>query len=251
MGDSAREGNQESERGIYKEATPAKARCRRLMVCGAPARRETQALWRSRKYPHSTSFPTSHGIGSFQVVEEGWLVRWRKFVLGRGARRYHAPGEMDNWPLLVGPNSPRKVSGPCCDSKMKLFSRRVWSLGMPCAVKGKRPKRSGCEACGGFRGWSRWMLVLSCKFTAATVLRPLLRFGDVHHVSLIHSSSLRSHASYVCHFAFGGSHGLPPVARNNYESQACATVSFRGEQGPELWPRTILIALRRSFLTYL
>ncbi|CAM9339819.1 unnamed protein product, partial [Laminaria digitata] len=35
------------------------------------------------------------------VVEEGWLVRWRKFVLGRGARRYHAPGEIDNWSLLL------------------------------------------------------------------------------------------------------------------------------------------------------
>lgn len=69
------------------------------------------------------AFSTLHGYGDtssnpfpapflVQVVEEGWLVRWRKFVLGRGARRYHAPGEMDNRPLLVGPSTPRKVSEP-------------------------------------------------------------------------------------------------------------------------------------------
>lgn len=62
---------------------------------------------------HVQPAPT-HSHASFvfdrQVVEEGWLVRWRKFVLGRGARRYHAPGEMDNRSLLRANNeNARKV----------------------------------------------------------------------------------------------------------------------------------------------
>lgn len=48
--------------------------------------------------------------GRRQVVEEDWLVRWTKFVLGRGARRYHAPGEIDNRSLLDAPNKARKVN---------------------------------------------------------------------------------------------------------------------------------------------
>eukprot|EP00635_Sarcinochrysidales_sp_CCMP3193_P000343 CAMPEP_0118917576 /NCGR_PEP_ID=MMETSP1166-20130328/17404_1 /TAXON_ID=1104430 /ORGANISM="Chrysoreinhardia sp, Strain CCMP3193" /LENGTH=968 /DNA_ID=CAMNT_0006857767 /DNA_START=53 /DNA_END=2959 /DNA_ORIENTATION=+ len=37
----------------------------------------------------------------WHVVEEGWLKRWRKFVLGRAARRYEPPGPITNELLLV------------------------------------------------------------------------------------------------------------------------------------------------------
>jgi hypothetical protein len=39
--------------------------------------------------------------GSFwQVVDEKWLVKWRRFVSGRGARRYLPPGPITNDVLL-------------------------------------------------------------------------------------------------------------------------------------------------------
>lgn len=37
----------------------------------------------------------------WHMVEETWLKRWRKFVLGRGARRYEPPGPITNELLLL------------------------------------------------------------------------------------------------------------------------------------------------------
>ena len=42
----------------------------------------------------------------WHLVEEGWLKRWRKFVLGRAARRYEPPGPITNELLLV----PRDIT---------------------------------------------------------------------------------------------------------------------------------------------
>lgn len=28
----------------------------------------------------------------WHMIDEGWLKKWRKFVMGRGARRYFPPG---------------------------------------------------------------------------------------------------------------------------------------------------------------
>ncbi|CAM9595224.1 unnamed protein product, partial [Discosporangium mesarthrocarpum] len=36
----------------------------------------------------------------WQAVEESWLVKWRKFVLSQGARRYLPPGRINNLTLL-------------------------------------------------------------------------------------------------------------------------------------------------------
>lgn len=38
---------------------------------------------------------------AWHMVEETWLKRWRKFVLGRGARRYEPPGPITNELLLI------------------------------------------------------------------------------------------------------------------------------------------------------
>lgn len=38
---------------------------------------------------------------AWHMVEETWLKRWRKFVLGRGARRYEPPGPITNELLLL------------------------------------------------------------------------------------------------------------------------------------------------------
>ena len=40
-------------------------------------------------------------------------MRWRRFVLGRGARRYHAPGEIDNWSLLSSPRDKSETPLDC------------------------------------------------------------------------------------------------------------------------------------------
>ncbi|CAM9136528.1 unnamed protein product, partial [Ectocarpus sp. 4 AP-2014] len=61
----------------------------------------------------------------WQVVEEDWLVRWTKFVLGRGARRYHAPGEIDNRSLLDAPNKARK--GLVLGEDYRLVNYNVWT----------------------------------------------------------------------------------------------------------------------------
>ena len=40
--------------------------------------------------------------GSYwQVVDEKWLVKWRRFVSGRGARRYLPPCAITNQNLMV------------------------------------------------------------------------------------------------------------------------------------------------------
>lgn len=36
----------------------------------------------------------------WHIVDEVWLIRWRKFVMGRGARRYMPPGKITNFRLL-------------------------------------------------------------------------------------------------------------------------------------------------------
>ncbi|CAM9466034.1 unnamed protein product [Ectocarpus sp. 12 AP-2014] len=61
----------------------------------------------------------------WQVVDEDWLVRWTKFVLGRGARRYHAPGEIDNRSLLDAPNKARK--GLVLGEDYRLVNYNVWT----------------------------------------------------------------------------------------------------------------------------
>merc|ERR1719240_1725373 len=44
---------------------------------------------------------TSQVSGSvWHMVDEFWLKRWRKFVLGRAARRYEPPGPITNEHLL-------------------------------------------------------------------------------------------------------------------------------------------------------
>uniref|UniRef100_A0A7S3JQL3 PX domain-containing protein n=1 Tax=Aureoumbra lagunensis TaxID=44058 RepID=A0A7S3JQL3_9STRA len=43
---------------------------------------------------------------AWHMIEEGWLKRWRKFILGRAARRYDPPGPITNELLLV----PRDVA---------------------------------------------------------------------------------------------------------------------------------------------
>ena len=37
----------------------------------------------------------------WHMVNEPWLVKWRRFVLGRGARRYLPPGSIENSQLLA------------------------------------------------------------------------------------------------------------------------------------------------------
>jgi hypothetical protein len=37
---------------------------------------------------------------AYHLIDEGWLVKWRKFVMGRGARRYFPPGRITNQVLL-------------------------------------------------------------------------------------------------------------------------------------------------------
>jgi len=44
---------------------------------------------------------TTLGRGSvWHMVENEWLKKWRKFVLGRGARRYRPPGTINNFSLM-------------------------------------------------------------------------------------------------------------------------------------------------------
>ena len=44
---------------------------------------------------------TTLGRGSvWHMVENEWLKKWRKFVLGRGARRYKPPGPINNFSLM-------------------------------------------------------------------------------------------------------------------------------------------------------
>ena len=38
---------------------------------------------------------------AWHMVDEYWLKRWRKFVLGRAARRYEPPGPITNERLLI------------------------------------------------------------------------------------------------------------------------------------------------------
>lgn len=33
---------------------------------------------------------------AWHIVDEDWLGKWRKFVMGRGARRYFPPGRITN-----------------------------------------------------------------------------------------------------------------------------------------------------------
>lgn len=106
----------------------------------------------SRFCAYPTSFPTLPGtvfFFFFKVVEEGWLVRWRKFVLGRGARRYHAPGEMDNRPLLVGPDTPRNVCERARVGQNKNLSlERILVNGPDERHDGKRLKAIGLNVPG-------------------------------------------------------------------------------------------------------
>lgn len=51
--------------------------------------------------------------GSFwQVVDEKWLVKWRRFVSGRGARRYLPPGPITNDTLLHWERAAGKPGAP-------------------------------------------------------------------------------------------------------------------------------------------
>ncbi|CAM9126790.1 unnamed protein product, partial [Hapterophycus canaliculatus] len=91
----------------------------------------------------------------WQAVEEGWLVRWRKFVLGRGARRYHAPGEIDNRPLLVlaAPNTARE--GLVLGEDYRLVNYNVWKYWLLVYGGGPSIGRAskdiyGCSAIGAY-----------------------------------------------------------------------------------------------------
>jgi len=73
--------------------------------------------------------------GSYwQVVDEQWLVRWRRFVSGRGARRYLPPCQITNDSLLhwekaqKAGTQPLKRSTPHADMDydQKLAQKREW-----------------------------------------------------------------------------------------------------------------------------
>ena len=93
-----------SRRWRLHEATPPRRRRRGRMRVHASRERATDV---SRRCPFRAGRvskmldSTSQVSGSvWHMVDEFWLKRWRKFVLGRAARRYEPPGPITNEHLL-------------------------------------------------------------------------------------------------------------------------------------------------------
>ncbi|KAJ1452346.1 hypothetical protein M885DRAFT_527216 [Pelagophyceae sp. CCMP2097] len=78
---------------------------------------------------------TAAGAGSaWHMVDELWLKKWRKFVLGRGARRYEPPGPLTNERLLVSREATllHAQATMTDDDKQKLLDR---ATSVPAALK--------------------------------------------------------------------------------------------------------------------
>ncbi|CAM9509599.1 unnamed protein product, partial [Choristocarpus tenellus] len=61
----------------------------------------------------------------WQVVEESWLVKWTKFVLSQGARRYLPPGSMNNEALMEA-----QANGLVLGQDYRVVNHNVWRYWM-------------------------------------------------------------------------------------------------------------------------
>ncbi len=59
---------------------------------------------------------------SHKVVSSSWLMQWRKFMQGRGARRYLPPGPINNYDLVTAHRREKQLTIPE-QKDVKLLSR--------------------------------------------------------------------------------------------------------------------------------